>query len=143
MVCSRRTVAAVVALILLAAGCDKKPPNRDHIPVLRQRLYDLQVSVAEKNRTAIDSLLSVSILENNQSSDSLLKFIYNYNDSYFPFERFGNYAIMYTDKAAQIECFIMDSAGTADRPVVLTLVFEHDLWLLKKFEAGEMVRDSM
>ena len=143
MINFRLTGTVTAALMLLAVGCAEKSPDRDHIPVLRQRLYELQMGVQQKNRPAIDSLLSVAILKQNQSSDSLLKFVYNYNNRYFAFERFGDYTIAYTDDKARIDCFIMDSTSAESRPVILTFVLEHDLWLLKGFETGELPSDSL
>jgi hypothetical protein len=126
-------VAAVLAVVV---GCTEKPPRRDQIPVLKEALFRLQVAVKDKNRAALDSLLSVSILSNKQDSDSLLRFVYNYNDGYFAFERFGNYSVTYTQDRARIDCFVMDSTNTEIRPVVFTFTYDHKLWLLKRFESG-------
>ena len=77
----------------IAAGCGEvATPSRDHIPLLKQRLFELQVAVAAKDRAAIDSLLSVDILSNEQGSDSLLAFVYGANDDYL-FAQFGKYEI--------------------------------------------------
>ena len=37
-----------------------------------------------------------------------------------------------------IDCFEMDSTGRKDRPIVFTFVHKHDLWLLKRFEVGQV-----
>jgi len=131
-----------IFLLTLGGGCGKETPSRDHIPVLRHQLYKLQEAVKAKDRVLLDSLLSVKILSNKQNSDSLLSFVFNYNDSYFPFERFGDYVISYTEDKARIDCYVMDSTNTLERPIVLTLVYEHDLWLLKRFEPGHPVMDD-
>ena len=89
-----------------------------------------------RNRTAIDSLLSVDILSAGESSDSLLSFVYE-ADGGFAFERFGDYQIYYTDELARIDCFVMDSLGDTSRPIILTLVNQYDLWLLKRFDIKE------
>ena len=126
--------AALAILLSIAGGCSEKAPSRDHIPALREVLYKVQVAVKDQNRAAIDSLLSIQTVATGHTSDSLLKFIYFFHDRYFAFERFGNYDIAYTEDRARIDCYIMDSTGTANRPVTFTLAFEHDLWLLKQFE---------
>ena len=126
-----------ILLSTLGGGCSEETPSRDHIPVLRQQLYKLQEAVRTKDRVLLDSLLSVQILSNKQNSDSLLSFVFNYNDGYFPFERFGDYVISYTEDKARIDCYVMDSTNTLERPIVLTLVYEHDMWLLKRFERGQ------
>ena len=129
-------IIVLVSLALLAAGCSQETPSRDHIPLLKERVYLLQQAVKEKNRATIDSLLSPKILSYRQDSDSLLRFVYG-PDGRFPFERFGNCEIVYTSDKARIDCFVMDSTGHTDRPIVFTFVHKHDLWLLKRFEAGE------
>jgi hypothetical protein len=141
----RYSVAAITAVAFAAGliGCVEKAPKRDQIPALKEALYRLQVAVKDKNRAAMDSLLSVRILSEKQSSDSLLRFVYNYNDRYFPFERFGNYSITYTQDRARIDCFVMDSSNGEERPIVLTFANEHHLWLLKRFEPGGKQSDSL
>jgi len=129
-------LVVLASLVLLAAGCSEETPSRDHIPLLKERVYLLQQAVKEKNHAAIDSLLSPKILSYQQDSDSLLNFVYGPDDS-FAFERFGNCEIVYTSNKARIDCFVMDSTGRTDRPIVFTFVHEHDLWLLKRFEAGQ------
>ena len=132
---SLAATTAVVSLVLLSA-CEKKMPSRDHMPVLRQRLFQLQEAISSRERVAIDSLLSLQMLAVGQSSDSLLSFVYGSHDG-FAFERLGDYEIFYTNDKARIDCFVMDSSAVHDRPIVLTFVFEHDMWLLKRFEPGQ------
>ena len=129
-------LVVLVSLALLAAGCSEETPSRDHIPLLKERVYLLQQAVKEKNRAAIDSLLSPKILSYQQGSDSLFSFVYG-SDNRFVFERFGNCEIIYTSDKARIDCFVMDSTGRTDRPIVFTFVHKHDLWLLKRFETGQ------
>jgi len=129
-------LVVLASLALLAAGCSKETPSRDHIPILKQRVYLLQQAVKEKNHAVIDSLLSPKILSYKQDSDSLLRFVYGLDDR-FAFERFGNCEIVYTSDKARIDCFVMDSTDRKDRPIVFTFIHKHDLWLLKRFEAGQ------
>ena len=133
-------LVVLASLALLAAGCSEKTPSRDHIPILKERVYLLQQAVKEKNHAAIDSLSSPKILSYQQDSDSLLRFVYGLDDR-FVFERFGNCEIIYTSDKARIDCFVMDSTGRKDRPIVLTFVHKHDLWLLKRFEEGQTAED--
>ncbi|HUV31559.1 MAG TPA: hypothetical protein VMY05_10785 [Acidobacteriota bacterium] len=128
-------VPVVAVLVGLLNGCSKETPSREHIPVLRQCILDLQSAISSSNPAAIDSLLSVQILSNEQDSDSLLSFVYG-PDRDFPFERLGDCEMFFTRDKARVDCYIMDSTGRPDRPVTLTFVYEHDLWLLKRFEPG-------
>jgi len=129
-------LVVLASLALLAAGCSEETPSRDHIPLLKERVYLLQQAVKEKNHAAIDSLLSPKILSYKQDSDSLLRFVYGLDDR-FAFERFGNCEIVYTSDKARIDCFVMDSTDRKDHPIVFTFVHKHDLWLLKRFEGGQ------
>jgi hypothetical protein len=126
-------VAVAVAAILMTACGKEKTPNRDYIPQLRTSLNNLQIAVMDRNRAQIDSMLSVQILDIKEDSDSLLKFIYG-PDGDYAFERFGDAEIFYTDNKARIDAYIMDSTAAKDRPVTFTLVREHGMWLLKRFE---------
>ncbi|MCH9024761.1 MAG: hypothetical protein IH931_05435 [candidate division Zixibacteria bacterium] len=135
-------VTAVMLTCLL--GCaEKRTPSRDHIPLIKEKLSYLQNGVLTRNRAVIDSVLSVKILDIGQSSDSLLKFIYGADNS-FAFEFFGEPVIIYTDKVAMIECYLMDSTRTKNRPTTLLFSYDDDIWLLSRFEkrgAGESRAD--
>ena len=141
MVFLRCPVSILTAGLLLVAGCSEKTPSRDHIPILKERLYQLQQVVRARNRAVMDSLLSPAILNYGQSSDSLLRFCFS-PDGSFAFEQFGNCDIAYTNNRALAECFVMDSTNRTDRPIRLTFVYEHDLWLLKRFEPGDTTTGS-
>lgn len=129
-------ISSVLISILIISSCGEPVPKRNHIPVLKKNLYNLQVAVENKDRFAIDSLLSPKIFDNNQSSDSLLNFVYGGNDL-FLFKQFGNAEIVYTIERAQITCFIMDSTVQSDRPFIINYIYEHDLWLVTSFEIGK------
>ena len=61
-------VIILVGLALIVGGCDEeKLPSRDQIPILKQKLYALEQAVDTRNRAAIDSLLSVEILDEKRS----------------------------------------------------------------------------
>ena len=124
-----------VSAIVLIAGCESSSPKRDQIPFLKTRIFELQTAVKEMNRAAIDSLLSVKIVSKQQGSDSLVSFVYG-PDGGFGFERFGNYSIEYTTDKARIECYVMDSTSSTDRPITFFLTHEHDMWLFTSFEEG-------
>ncbi|UCG62128.1 MAG: hypothetical protein JSV52_02235 [Candidatus Zixiibacteriota bacterium] len=139
---SKITLVLLMVALLLLPGCEQKSPKRDQIPLLRAKLLALQNAVHERDRAAVDSLLSVKIVSKHQGSDSLLAFVYGPEGS-FAFERFGNYNIVYTSDKARVECFIMDSTAATDRPIVLFLAHEHDLWLFTSFEQGKVDNDSL
>ncbi|RKX22221.1 MAG: hypothetical protein DRP35_02475 [Candidatus Zixiibacteriota bacterium] len=131
----------LVTLILLLAswsGCKEKTPSRDYIPEIKNQLFKLQQAVKQKNRAAIDSLLSVEMLDEKLTSDSLLQFVYNIPERYdaFEFEQFGGANIIYSFDIAQIDCFIMDSTHLKDRPIVFKLILDDKVWLFREFKEG-------
>lgn len=136
-----KIIITLLVLAVILAACSEKAPKRDHIPIIKQRLVDLQTAVKDRNRAAIDSLLSTAIFDFHQSSDSLLNYVYGPNDD-FAFETFGQAGIIYTNDQAQISCYIMDSTQTTDRPFILNYRYEHDLWLVSSFEPGKPIVDS-
>lgn len=135
--CKVLLTAALLTSFVISGCGEEAAPSRDHIPVLKKRLYELQVAVASKDRAAIDSLLSVDILSNEQSSDSLLSFVYGAGHD-FGFVQFGRYEILYTDNNARINCFVMDSLSDTTRPVTFSFVNQHEMWLLSQFEARDI-----
>ncbi|RKX28806.1 MAG: hypothetical protein DRP47_03395 [Candidatus Zixiibacteriota bacterium] len=135
------TIILVVGFIFIA-GCSKETPSRDHIPVLKEQVFQLQEAIKNHSRAAIDSLLSPDILSAGQNSDSLLNFCWGYEND-FPFERLGDCEIAYTDKHAIADCFVMDSTNMKDRPVRLIFIYQHDLWLLKRFEPRDTIASQL
>ncbi len=129
------TVVLVLAMVMIYGGCEKKSPKRDQIPLLKEKVFGLQEAVKAENRAAIDSMLSVKIIDNGQSSDSLLSFVYG-PDRSFAFERFGNCEIIYTNDKARIECWVMDSTSQQDRPVTFFMALQKDMWLFTSFQQG-------
>ena len=127
----------IFVLFLALIGCDKKTPSRDHIPNIKERVYLLQEAIKERNRAAIDSLLSTDILYAGQNSDSLIAFCFG-PDGSFGFERLGNCVIAYTENNAEALCFVMDSTGGEEHPIKLMWVHQHDMWLLSRFETGDL-----
>ena len=138
--CTKYQIFVTAVMLSGLLGCaEKRTPSRDHIPLIKEKLSYLQNGVRTRNRAVIDSVLSVKILDIGQSSDSLLKFVYD-TDNSFAFEIFGEPVIIYTDKVAMIECYLMDSTRTKNRPVTLLFSYDNEIWLLSKFEkrgAGE------
>lgn len=133
----RRLAPLLLVALALLAGCGgEELPSRDQIPVLRANLYALEQGIKARDRTAIDSLLSVDILDAGQSSDSLLNFVYGPAGDR-PFARLGNYNIFYNNQLAVINCYIMDSTEQIDRPLKLRYGYKTDLWLLKWFGVGD------
>ena len=138
-----RILVTAVVLVCLLGCAEQSTPSRDHIPLIKEKLSYLQKGVLTKNRAAIDSVLSLKILDNGQSSDSLLKYIYGADNS-FSFEFFGEPVIIYTEKVAMVECFLMDSSKTKNRPMTLLFSYDNEIWLLSRFEkrgAGESRAD--
>jgi hypothetical protein len=131
--CLPATLSVVV--IAAALGCREKTPNRDYIPILKQRVYLLQQAVKERDAVALDSLLSPDLKESAAGADSLVKFVTAPSDS-FPFARFADCEIYYNDNRARADCDIVDAQGKGDRRITLTLENYKDHWLLKRFEPG-------
>ncbi|MEA1981087.1 MAG: hypothetical protein U9N54_08960 [candidate division Zixibacteria bacterium] len=133
-------IILIIFILLLTgwSGCKEKTPSRDNIPEIKNQLFKLQQAVKQKNRSAIDSLLSVDMLKKKLTSDSLLQFVYNIPERYdaFEFEQFGGANIIYSFDIAQIDCFIMDSTHLKDRPIVFKLILDDKVWIFKEFEEG-------
>jgi len=128
------TIAAACLALGVVAGCDSdKLPSRDEIPVLRERVYQLEQAVLRRSPLAIDSMASIELLDAGLSSDSLLSFVYGPEDD-FAFARFDNYSIFYNRKFAVVTCEIADSTGEVNRPVKLVFSKHDKAWLLKGFE---------
>jgi len=79
-------ILLILSLLLSLISCSKKTPSRDHIPNIKERVYLLQEAIKERNRAAVDSLLSTDILDAGQSSDSLISFCFGEGGD-FGFER--------------------------------------------------------
>ena len=126
-------IVILVFVLIIAVGCGKEKVARNHFPIIKANIYTLQIAVKEKNIAQIDSLLSVKILDKNQSSDSLLRFVYG-DANNFKFVQFGNAEIVHTNDKARVDCYIMDSTSSHDRPFVLFLSYENDLWLFSSFK---------
>ncbi|MEW5795639.1 MAG: hypothetical protein AB1772_04690 [Candidatus Zixiibacteriota bacterium] len=123
-------------LVFLLMGCGKDElPSREQIPILHERLFVLERGLRDHNRAAIDSLLSVDILDHKQDSDSLLRYVYRPDHS-FAFQKLGDYTIFFNRDLAVIDCFIMDSTSGHDRPLRLTYRLDDDRWLVTQFAEG-------
>ncbi len=131
----------LLALAATIGGCGSRSPKRDNIPVLKNQLFRLQQAVKAKNRAAIDSLLAPQILEKKQSSDSLLRFVYGPTDD-FAFTQFGGADIAYTRDRARIDAYIMDSTHADNRPIVLYMAEQSDMWLFTGFGPGQLASDT-
>jgi hypothetical protein len=126
---------AVAGAILLGGCGGEELPSRDQIPILRQKVYALEQGIQTRNRVALDSLLSVDILDYKENSDSLLSFVYG-ADGRFPFKKLGDYTIFFNKDVGVVDCFIMDSTEYRDRPLRLMYKFDDDVWLLTEFRRG-------
>jgi hypothetical protein len=135
----RLTGIGLLILIVVLAGCNEKTPDRDHIPVLRQTLLNLQEAVRIQDRYALDTLVTGSQSKRTRVIDSLISFVYGERGT-LAFERFGDYDIFYNRSLANIDCFIMDKTGSRDRPVALLFVLDDNRWLLKGIAPGLAVR---
>ena len=132
--CAKYQIFVTAVMLACLLGCaEQSTPSRDHIPLIKEKLSYLQNGVLTRNQAVIDSVLSVKILDIGQSSDSLLKFVYG-TDNSFAFELFGEPVIIYTDKIAMVECYVMDSTRVKNRPLTLLFSYDNEIWLLSGFE---------
>jgi hypothetical protein len=130
----RKVLPITIFCVSVLVSCgEEKTPSRDHIPLIKESIARLQKGVIDRNPAALDSLMSVDILKYKQSSDSLLKFIHGPNDEY-GFNSFSQADIVYTDEIAKVECLLKGSDTAILRPITLTFVYDHDMWLLSRFE---------
>ena len=126
--------AAILLVALIGPACDKpEPPTREHFPVIRQQLSSLQEAVRLRDKAAIDSILTPGLRDSDDGAEALLAFVYGEKGS-FEFDVFGDYEIVYTNKRARADCYIMDGSASHDRPVTFTFELKNDQWLLKRFE---------
>ena len=127
----------IAALVFAHPGCEKrKPPAREHFPMIKEQVNRLQAAVRLRDRAAIDSILTPSMRGREDGADALLTFVYG-PDGDLAFDVFGEYDIVYTHKRARVDCFIMDSTAARGRPVTFTFELKDDQWLLKRFEVTE------
>ncbi len=133
----RKPLLIVVVFALVAClGCEEeRAPSRNQIPAIRKVVFKLQEGAKAENRAAIDSLLSVKILDFGQSSDSLLAVAYG-SDGMFSFAQFDLVGSSFTHDKARVNCVIVDSEGNRGTPIEFTFVYEHKRWLLKRFEVA-------
>ncbi|MCM2271152.1 MAG: hypothetical protein NDJ18_01170 [candidate division Zixibacteria bacterium] len=111
-------------------GCKEKTPNRDYIPVIKQRVYLLQQAIKERSKVALDSLLTDEYASVS-GADSVVQFSYG-ADPNFQFDRFGRTEIFYTDSRARVDGNIVGVDGRILKEMTLTYEHRGERWLLKK-----------
>ncbi len=132
------TICLPAALALALVSCQEKTPNRDYIPILKQRVYLVQQAVKNRDASALDSLLTDDLKGEGRNADSLVRFVAG-PDGQFRFDRFANCEIYYNDDKARADCEVVDSAGNQNGRITLTLTRKGDRWLLKRFDAATAV----
>ncbi len=126
-------IICLFPLMLLLFSCSRKNPPRDEIPVIKDLLGRFERAVKEKNAAGIDSLMSAGSLELGYSSRRILSEIYP-DSVKSTFYTFGKRSFAYTKDIASVDCFIMADSTDSGRPVEITLVKSHDMWLIKRFD---------
>lgn len=124
--------AGLTLALLASSGCVKKNPPRDEIPIIKDFLARLEISVKAKNAAAIDSLIIADALEQGYSSTRILDEVYREPDT--SFYTFGQREFFYTKDRAVVTCKIMAVENCIGRPLEMTLIKVGDRWLLKKFD---------
>lgn len=120
----------ITLLSLGLAGCGEDIPDRNLIPVIKERLFVLQEAVQRQDLGALDSLITDQAEQRNCGGDSLIRFVTGSHG----FIRFGNCEIMYTQSRARADCFLVDAAGQDGRQITMTFARSGDRWLLDRFE---------
>ena len=116
--------------LITLEGCKEKTPNRDYIPVIKQRVFLLQQAIKERSKVALDSLLTDEYASVS-GADSVVQFSYG-ADPGFQFDRFGRTEIFYTDARARVDGNIVGVDGRILKEMTLTYEHRGDRWLLKK-----------
>jgi len=129
------------ALLVSILGCSEKLPDRDYIPILKDRVYRVQEAVKSRGKNAIDSLLTESYADDG-GADSLVQFVYG-TDPTFEFERFAKTEILFTNDLARVDCLISGKDGRTLGAATLTFERSKDRWLLKRISQGARPVDSL
>ncbi len=130
------SLAVLFFLVVLAISCAKeKLPARTEIPLIKAAISQVETAVRERNRPALDSLMSVRMLDKNLTSDSLLSFVWGS----IPIQRFARFSdcdISFTNTSAQCNCQITDDAGKTNGGIRLLFSYEDKRWLLLEFSTS-------
>ena len=129
----KRIATICLPVVLALLSCQEKTPNRDYIPILKERVYLVQQAVKNRDAAALDSLLTDDMKGEGCNADSLVRFVAG-SDGRFRFDRFANCEIYYNDDKARADCDVVDSAGNQNGRITLTLVRQKDRWLLKRYD---------
>ncbi|PWB68212.1 hypothetical protein C3F09_12175 [candidate division GN15 bacterium] len=140
---NRGVVHSVLIVFVLTAvwSCREKSPSRDYIPIIKQRVYEVQEAIKSRGRNAIDSLLTQDYAAAG-GADSLVQFT-NGSDPTFVFNRFAHTEIYYTNDKARVDCLIMGKDSRNLRSATLTFERKKDVWLLKQITPGMRPMESI
>ena len=122
-----------VGFTLLSVSCSNETPNRNYIPVIKDRLYLVQEALRTRNSVGLDSLVSEGLREDTASFRNMIELIYGRGGD-FTFQRFGDCEIVYNDNAARADCFSLDLTGQRGRALIVTLERHNKIWLLKRIQ---------
>lgn len=133
-------LSSLLLVALLVPGCKEKTPNRNYIPVIKQRVFVLQQAIKDRSKTALDSLLTEEY-RSRSGADSVVQFSYG-EDPTFQFDHFGGAEIFYTDSRARVDGNVVGVDGRILKE--MTLIYEHqgERWLLKRIGTIERSPDS-
>lgn len=127
--------AVACALFGLAVSCgEKKLPARTEIPLIKAAVSKVEAAVRDRNQAALDSLMSVRMLDKQLTSDSLISFVWGH----IPIQRFARFSdcdIRFTNTNAQCDCSITDDLGAANGGIHLIFSYEEKRWLLFEFSS--------
>lgn len=139
----RRLANSIIVIFALAAiwSCREKSPSRDYIPIIRQRVYEVQEAIKSRGRNAIDSLLTEEYAAAG-GADSLVQFA-NGSDPAFAFSRFTHTEIYYTNDKARVDCLIVGQDNRSLKSATLTFERRKERWLLKQVISGIRPMDSI
>ena len=128
--------ASVTGVIAFTLSCADKTPDRNYIPIIKDRLYLVQEAFRSRNTAALDSLVADNLKDDTASFKNMVRLIYG-SDGSFTFQRFGDCEIAYVDNAARADCFSVDATGRQGRPLTVTFERNGKSWLLKRIQENK------
>lgn len=135
-ICFLSAVLLSLLAILLSCG-EPSLPSRDQIPAIKAQLSKVEAGVRGESNASLDSLMSVEMLEQKLTSDSLIAFVWNQLGVDHTFTRFIDCDIAYTAKVSQCNCELVNETGARSGTIKLTFNYQDSTWLVKSFGLGE------
>lgn len=131
------SILVICQFMLISSCSEKKLPARAEIPLIKVAISRIEGAVRDRNQAALDSLMSIQMLERNLTSDSLISFVWGQ----IPIQRFARFSdcdIRFTNANAQCNCLITDDIGASNGGIQLQFSYEDKRWLLFQFSYSDI-----